>query len=176
MVGGLWSAVGGPWSFPHLSPNNKNDMQKPLIIRNEITIDAPASRVWDALVKPEQTKQYMFGCEALSDWNVGSELIWKGEYEGKEMIFVKGEVLEIEPEKLLRYTTIDPHSDINDVSENYLQVTYDLIPQGEKTLLKVSQGDYAAVADGERRYQDSYNNGEGWNPILVEIKKLVEAS
>lgn len=150
-------------------------MQKPLIIRNEITIDAPAPRVWDALVNPEQTKQYMFGCEALSDWNVGSELLWKGEHEGKEIIWVKGEILDIEPGKFLRYTTIDPHSNIDDIADNYLQVTYDLVPQGEKTLLKVSQGDYSGVAEGERRYQDSYNNGEGWNPILVEIKKLVEA-
>ncbi|PSL24205.1 SRPBCC domain-containing protein [Dyadobacter jiangsuensis] len=150
-------------------------MQTPLIIQNEITIDAPAARVWDALVNPEQTKQYMFGCEALSDWNVGSPLLWKGEHEGKEIIWVKGEVLEIDPGKFLRYTTIDPHSNIDDISDNYLQVTYDVIPQGEKTLLKVTQGDYSTVAEGERRYQDSYNNGEGWNPILVEIKKLVEA-
>jgi len=147
----------------------------PLIIQNEITIHAPAQRVWDALVNPEQTKQYMFGCEALSDWNVGSPLLWKGEHEGKEIIWVKGEILDIEPGKFLRYTTIDPHSDIDDISENYLEVTYDLIPQGENILLKVTQGDYSTVAEGERRYQDSYNNGEGWNPILVEIKKLVEA-
>jgi uncharacterized protein YndB with AHSA1/START domain len=145
-----------------------------LIIRNEITIAAPVEKVWDALVNPAQTKQYMFGCEALSDWKPGSELLWKGEHEGKEIVWVKGEILEIEPEKFLRYTTIDPHSHIDDVSENYLHVTYELIPQDTKTLLKVTQGDYSTVADGERRYQDSYNNGEGWNPILVEIKKLVE--
>lgn len=36
-------------------------------------------------------------------------------------------------------------------------------------------GSYATVADGEKRYQDSYNSGEGWrNPILVEIKKVFE--
>ncbi len=68
-----------------------------LIIRNKITIDAPVTKVWDALVNPEQTKQYMFGCEALSDWNVGSELLWKGVNEGQEIIYVKGQILEIEP-------------------------------------------------------------------------------
>lgn len=150
-------------------------MAQPLIIQNEIRIDARAAKVWDALVNPTLTKQYMFGCEAISDWQVGSELLWQGEHEGKDMVWVKGHVLEIEPGKLLRYTTIDPHSNIDDVSENYLQVTYQLIPDGDSTLLKVTQGDYATVADGERRYQDSYNNGEGWNPILIEIRKLVEA-
>jgi uncharacterized protein YndB with AHSA1/START domain len=147
----------------------------PLIITNEIEISAPASKVWDALVNPEKTKIYMFGCETVSDWNPGSELLWRGNYEGKEMIFVKGEVVDIKPGKHLKYTTIDPNSTIDDVSENYLWVTYDLEETNGKTKLTVRQGDYATVAEGEKRYQESYNNGEGWNPILVQIKKLVEA-
>jgi uncharacterized protein YndB with AHSA1/START domain len=151
-------------------------MAEPLFVKNSITINAPAEIVWDALVNPEQTKQYMYGCETVSDWKVGSELLWKGFYEGQEMVFVKGEIVEIEPPRRLVYTTIDPNSDIDDTSENYLTVTYDLIENGEQTVLNVSQGDYSTVADGERRYQDSYNNGEGWNPILIEIKKLVESA
>jgi uncharacterized protein YndB with AHSA1/START domain len=151
-------------------------MAEPLIIKNSITINAPAATLWDALVNPEKTKQYMFGCETVSDWTPGSELLWKGTYEGNEMVFVKGEILQIQPEKFLEYTAIDPNSDIDDTSENYLRVTYELIPNGEQTILNVTQGDYSTVADGERRYQDSYNNGEGWNPILVEIKKLVEGN
>jgi uncharacterized protein YndB with AHSA1/START domain len=151
-------------------------MAEPLIIKNSITINAPAATVWDALVNPEKTKQYMFGCETVSEWTPGSELLWKGTYEGNEMVFVKGEILQIQPEKFLEYTAIDPNSDIDDTSENYLRVTYELISDSEQTILNVTQGDYSTVADGERRYQDSYNNGEGWNPILVEIKKLVEGN
>ena len=151
-------------------------MSKGLFVKNSIVINAPASKVWDALVNPEKTKQYMFGCETVSDWKKGSELLWKGMYEGKEMVFVKGDIVEIKPEKLLIYTTIDPNSNIDDVSENYLHVTYELIPQNGSTLLKVEQGDYSTVAEGEKRFKDSSNNGEGWNPILVEIKKLVESA
>jgi uncharacterized protein YndB with AHSA1/START domain len=151
-------------------------MSKGLFVKNSIVINAPASKVWDALVNPEKTKQYMFGCETVSDWRKGSPLLWKGMYEGKEMVFVKGDIVEIKPEKLLIYTTIDPNSDIDDVSENYLHVTYELIPQNGSTLLKVEQGDYSTVADGEKRFKDSSNNGEGWNPILIEIKKLVESA
>jgi uncharacterized protein YndB with AHSA1/START domain len=151
-------------------------MAEPLIIRNTITINATADEVWDALVNPEKTRQYMFGCETVSDWKPGSELLWKGVYEGSEMVFVKGEIVEIQPGKSLIYTTIDPNSDIDDTSENYLRVTYDLVADGAQTIFTVTQGDYSTVADGERRYQDSYNNGEGWNPILVEIKKLVESN
>lgn len=152
--------------------NNKN--MKELFVKNSIIINADCSKVWDALVNPAKTKQYMFGCETVSDWKKGSALTWKGEYEGKEMIFVKGTILEIEFEKLLVYNTIDPHSSIDDISGNYLTVTYTLEKNYEVTLLNVMQGDYSKVAEGERRYNEASNNGEGWNPILLEIKKLVE--
>jgi uncharacterized protein YndB with AHSA1/START domain len=151
-------------------------MEQSLYVKNSIAINATPASVWDALTNPEQTKKYMFGCETVSDWKKGSSLLWRGQYEGKEMVFVKGDIVDIKPEKLLVYTTIDPNSNIDDTSENYLTVTYELIPQGDTTLLHVSQGDYSRVAEGDRRYKESSNNGEGWNPILVEIKKLIEAA
>ncbi|MCF0041015.1 SRPBCC domain-containing protein [Dyadobacter fanqingshengii] len=154
----------------------KSQMAEQLIVKNSITINAPASAVWDALINPEKTKQYMFGCETVSDWKVDSELLWRGQYEGNDIVYVKGKIVEIQPEKLLIYTTIDPNSSIEDVPENYVDVTYELVPQEGKTVLNISQGDFSTVADGESRYKDSYNNGDGWNPILVEIKKLVENS
>lgn len=143
-------------------------------IYNEISIHAPASRVWEMLTKPEQTKKYMFGCETDSDWKNGSSLLWKMEYEGKQMIAVKGRIIDIQPDKYLAYTVFDPNSTIPDIPENYLTVTYELTNHGNQTVLKVTQGDYSKVADGERRYQEAYNNGEGWNPILVQLKNFAE--
>ena len=150
-------------------------MAKPLIVKNTIVINAPASAVWNALVNPEETKKYMFGCETVSDWKVGSPLLWRGKHQGKDMVFVKGEIVDIKPEKMLAYTTIDPNSNIDDSAENYLTVTYDLSQDKGKTTLVVTQGDYNKVAEGKRRYQEAYNNGEGWHPILVQIKSLVES-
>ncbi len=150
-------------------------MDKKLMVKNTITISALPVKVWDALTNPQQTKKYMFGCETVSDWKIGSPLLWKGSYEGKEMVFVKGTIADIKPGKFLAYTTIDPNSTIADVPENYLTVTYDLKEENGKTLFTVTQGDYSIVADGEKRYKEALNNGEGWNPILIEIKKLVEA-
>jgi len=150
-------------------------MSKSLIVKNTIAINASPAKVWDALVNPEQTKKYMFGCETVSDWKPGSSLLWRGNYEGKEMVFVKGTIVEIKPEKLLAYTTFDPFSTIPDVPENYLTVTYALKEENGQTIFTVTQGDFATVAEGEKRYADASNGGEGWNPILVEIKKLVES-
>ncbi len=148
----------------------------PKIVKSTITINASKSVVWDALINPEKTKVYMFGCETVSDWKVGSDLLWKGNHEGKEMVFVKGKIVMIEPEKLLKYTVIDPFAAYPDVPENYLNVTYELTEQGGQTDLTVTQDGFETAAEGEKRYKDTYNNGEGWNPILIEIKKLAETN
>lgn len=145
-----------------------------LVVKNTIAINAPAAKVWDALVNPEQTKKYMFGCETVSDWQPGSELLWKMNYEGKEIIPVKGVIKDIEPNKVLTYTVIDPNASYPDVPENYLNVTYQLEENEGVTVLTVLQDGFEDAAEGEKRYKDVYNNGEGWNPILIEIKKLVE--
>ncbi|MGI4022488.1 MAG: SRPBCC domain-containing protein [Janthinobacterium lividum] len=151
-------------------------MEKLQVVKSVIIIDASVSSVWDALVNPEKTKIYMFGCETVSDWNVGSDLLWKGNYEGEEMVFVKGKIVSIEPEKLLKYTVIDPFATYPDIPENYLNVTYALSEQGSQTTLTVIQDGFETAAEGEKRYKDIYNNGEGWNSILAEIKKVAEGS
>jgi uncharacterized protein YndB with AHSA1/START domain len=150
-------------------------METELIVKNTITINAPAAKVWDALINPEQTKKYMFGCETVSDWKPGSPLLWKGNYEGKEMIFVKGIIVDIQPEKFLAYTTIDPNNQtIEDIPENYLTVTYSLKEENGQTILTATQGDYTKVGDGEKRYKDTVDGG-GWQPILEQIKKMLES-
>jgi hypothetical protein len=69
----------------------------------------------------------------------------------------------------------DPNSTILDIPENYLTVTYQLLRKNNQTILTVTQGDYNKVAEGERRYQESWNDGQGWSPILEEIKTICEA-
>lgn len=149
-------------------------MAENLFVKDSITIEAPVSSVWDALINPEQTKKYMFGCETVSDWKIGSPLLWRGNYEGEDMVFVKGKIVDIQPEKLLSYTTIDPNNpDVPDIPENYLTVTYTLTEKDGKTTLDISQGDYSTVEDGEKRYADTVEGG-GWSSILEAIKMLLE--
>ena len=91
------------------------------------------------------------------------------------MVFVKGNIAGIEPGKFLAYTTIDPNSAVADIPENYLTVTYLLSEEGDATSLTVTQGDYSKVAEGAKRYKETVDGG-GWQPILDQIKKLVEES
>ena len=151
-------------------------MSEPLILQQSIVINASPSKVWEALISPEWTEKYMFHCKVISDWKVGSTILWQGAVDGR--IYVKGNVVDIDAEKLLKYTVFDPNSDLEDIPSNYLTVTLELsAPGGEQagkngpTKLSVSQGDYAKVADGEKRYIDSV---AGWNIVLPKIKELLE--
>ena len=48
-----------------------------------IEIDASPDEVWTALTDPEQIAKYMFGSQVVTDWQPGSPIVWKGEYEGR---------------------------------------------------------------------------------------------
>lgn len=150
-------------------------MSAPLFVENSISINAPIEKVWDALIKPEYTRQYMFGCETVSDWKEGDALIWRMEHEGQPFIPVKGFIIKINAPLHLTYSVFDPNSTMEDLPENYLHVSYDLVNNGASTTLHVKQGDYATVARGEERYQETYNNGIGWSPILEQIKSILES-
>jgi hypothetical protein len=116
----------------------------------------------------------MFGCETVSDWNPGSSLLWRGNAGGKEIIFVKGFISKYQPGKILKYSVFDPNSAMPDIPENYLNVTYKLTEHDGQTELTVIQDGFENASEGEKRYKEVYNNGEGWNPVLVQIKTLVE--
>ena len=152
-------------------------MSQPLYVDSSISINAPAEKVWDMLTNPQQTKRYMFGCEALSDYQPGSPLTWEGDFNGVHMVAVKGWVVAIEPGSFLEYTTIDPNNpDMPDVPENYVHVTYTLTEANGTTRLDVRQGNFSTVALGQKRYEESRNNGEGWKPVLDQIKALCESN
>lgn len=149
-------------------------MSQDLFTKNEIEINAAVSKVWDILVNPEKTQLYMFGCKTVSNWEVGSPLTWEMIYEGKKITAVKGEIIKIQPEKYLAYTTIDPNSNVPDNPDNYLIVTYNLSELNGITNLEITQGDYSKVADGKKRYEETIEAG-GWNSILIQIKNLAES-
>jgi uncharacterized protein YndB with AHSA1/START domain len=144
-------------------------MSMPLTITDTISIAAPAEKVWDALTNPALTQQYMFGCEALSDWKEGSRLVWRGAKDGVD--YVTGHITRLEPHTHFSYTVFDPNGKYEDIPANYLNVDCVLKQAGENTLLQVTQGDYSLVAEGQERYNDS---ADGWGSVLEGLKKVAE--
>jgi len=135
---------------------------------SKITINAPANKVWDALVNPKLVKQWQYGSNLLTDWNVGSEIRFQSEWENK--VYEQwGKVLEFSPYSLIRYSLFAPRPGLEDLPENYFIMNYILIEEGNKTLLIIEQYDNRpGTAD-----QESFEEDE--NSVLFVLKELVEA-
>lgn len=140
-----------------------------LIVKKSIKINSSTTKVWEILTNPELTKQYMFGCEIVSDWKVGSPVVWKGAADGK--VYVKGILLTIETEKLLQFTVFDPNMGIEDIPSNYSTVTFELSSENSHVILSVSQGDFSKMIESEKRYKDTV---AGWDSVFPKIKELAE--
>jgi uncharacterized protein YndB with AHSA1/START domain len=139
-----------------------------LIYQQTVYILAPVSKVWDALINPEMTRQYMFGCDVASDWKPGSSVVWKG---ANGVAYGKGELITFMPEKELAFTVFDPEAGYVDDPTNYLTNTYRLSAEDGATRLDVSQGDYATVENGETRFQQT---AVSWEMTLNALKRLLE--
>lgn len=132
------------------------------------TIHAPVSKVWQALVNPEIIKQYLFNTQVVSDWKVGGPITYKGEWEGKSFED-KGEILEIEPERILKSTHWSPISGVPDIPENYHTVTYTLLEKGDSTEVTITQ-------DNNASEEEKAHSEKNWQTVLQGMKKLLEDS
>ena len=141
-------------------------MKNKLVASAETKINAPVSKVWDALTNPEQIKKYFFGTNAISDWKVGSPLEFKGEWEGKEY-HDKGTILKSEKNKLFQYTYLSSMSGKEDIPENYSTVTYELSAKNGSTTLKILQ-------DGNETDESKQHSEQNWSYVLNAMKDLLE--
>ena len=130
------------------------------------TIHAPASKVWDAITKPELIKQYLFDTDVISDWKVGSPITYQGEWQGKSFED-KGKIIEFEPGKRLRSTHWSPLSGVPDTPENYHTVTYELSGKGGSTDVTITQ-------DNNANEEERTHSEQNWNTVLDNMKRLLE--
>ena len=140
-------------------------MQTQHLSTYKTTIKAPVEKVWEALTDPAIVKQYFFGSDQVTDWQVGSPILWTGEYEGTQYTD-KGTVLEFIPHERLSFSYLSSWSGLEDLPENYLRVTYEVQPAEEGTLLSITQSNY-----NEEKARHSEQN---WAIVTEGLKKLVE--
>lgn len=141
-------------------------MNKNLIARASITINASRAIVWHALVAPEAIKQYMFGTNVVSDWHEGSSIVWKGEWQGKPYED-KGQILQFEPEQTIQYSHFSPLSGVPDAPENYHTVTIELTTNGNQTDVSLTQ-------DNNANEEEQAHSADMWKMMLTSLKQFIE--
>lgn len=137
-----------------------------LIARSSVVIDAPADKVWSALVSPAAIKQYMFGTTVTSDWKEGSPITWKGEWKGTSYED-KGVICQVEPGRALQYTHFSPGAGLPDKPENYHTVSVQLSPEGGGTRVSLTQ-------DNNPTEEARAHSESNWTTMLDGLKKYVE--
>jgi uncharacterized protein YndB with AHSA1/START domain len=132
----------------------------------EVDISASPDRVWSALTDPRKIERYFFGSTVESNWQPGSPVTWRGEYEGKPFED-KGEVIEAVPHRRLAMTHFSPMSGAEDRPENYHQLAFELDHVGTVTHVKFTQDNNVSAEDAQEAAQN-------WSTMLHGLKELVE--
>jgi len=146
-------------------------MSTALFAVSKITIKAPAIDVWKAITTPETLQQVMMGMKPVSDWRVGSSLIWIGRHSNKPEDNAKGVIEAMNVKKELRFTFFFPGYGYPDKPENYNTVKISLAEKDGITEVDASQGDFSVFTDGAT-YQG--HSQTFWDGSLKILKEIVE--
>lgn len=148
---------------------------KRLYVDKTIEINAPASMVWNALTKRENTDKWALQFSSggpqfyiESTWILGSPVLWKGE---DGTVIVEGNVTALELNQLLRFTVFDVRSAERPAVTDEDGITFILSEENGKTMLHILQGDFSGMTDGEK-YRDL--SADIWDKVLPKVKELAE--
>ena len=143
-------------------------MNKNLQSSHSILIKASPQKVWQVLTDPKLIAVYLYGTNTVSDWRIGSPISFSGEYEGMKYSD-KGIVMANVHEKLLAYDYWSQFSGLEDIPENYCEVSYHII-DNEDGSVKFSWQQIGY------KNEESLNHSNSGMPTLLEaIKKVAEA-
>ncbi len=126
-------------------------------------IAATADKVWEGFVSPESNRTIFMGAELEVDLKPGGPMNWTGPgSDGKRMTYVRGEVLQSDPPRLLQYTFA------MGTSSKTSRVTIELVPETEATKVTVTHDQWP---EDDSTYSAT---ADGWPRVLSRLKTLLE--
>jgi uncharacterized protein YndB with AHSA1/START domain len=135
---------------------------KPVV--SEVTINAPASKVWDALTKPDEIKQWFMAADDFKP-QVGSKFHMLGRKDDEEF-HIECKITELEKNKKLAYTWTYDEYPLDTL------VTIELTGDKDTTKVKLVHTGWKAT---ENEKVSRENHQQGWNHfVAVKLKNYVE--
>lgn len=139
-----------------------------IIFTKTVHINAPVSKVWEALTDLELMQKWMSETEIhiITDWKVGNPMLIRGNLHGIKFQN-KGTVLQFEPERALQYSHLSSISRLPDKPESYSVFAFRLEPVDEQTRLTVTVSNFPT----ETIYK---HLAFYWNVTVEILKRMVE--
>ncbi|TGL56952.1 SRPBCC domain-containing protein [Leptospira kemamanensis] len=137
-----------------------------IVVDLNILIHSSLQKVWEYLVTPKHIKEYLFGTDTISDWTVGSEIRFVGEWEGKSYED-KGKILVFDAPLEFSYSYYSGFSNLPDLPENYSKIIMKLTEDTNGILLSLTQIGFGSV-------EQQKHSEENWKNILKTIKQMAE--
>lgn len=133
-----------------------------------IHINASKEKVWHTITNPAMVKLWQYGSDLITTWQVGSSIRFSTEWQGK--LFEQwGQVLELVPNQLVKYSLFAPRPDLEDKPENYFIMHYVLTGENGITTLTIIQEDNRPNAAQEAPQGEE-------NPVLQLLKQIAETA
>jgi uncharacterized protein YndB with AHSA1/START domain len=142
-------------------------MRLDLQVAESVVVNVDASRMWDVLTNPAIIKEYLFGTETLTDWKVGSTIVFQGEYQGHKYSD-HGVILENNLYKRIAYSYWSGFSGLEDKQENYSKVIYDIEP------IDAGHTKFTWTQKGYPDEQRQAHSQSGMKDFLAQIKTIAE--
>ena len=134
-------------------------MQIPALVYKTYIRTTP-KKLWEAITKPQFTRQYWGNMTNVSDWKRGSK--WE-HHNPENEVWITGKVLESTPPKRLVLSWADP-DDLADKS----RVTFEIEPMEDMVRLNVTHDKLKAGSDMLRGVS------RGWPLVLSSLKSFLE--
>ncbi|MBZ3918629.1 SRPBCC domain-containing protein [Xanthomonas citri] len=122
-----------------------------------------------ALTVPELVKQWQYGSDLLTTWEVGTPIVFRNEWNG-QVLEQKGTVLEFLPESRLKYSLFFRRPDLQDIPEHYFFMTYVLTESDGSSSLLVRQEDPRPSPPSKSSGEDAGLDVFSYLKELVEVK------
>jgi len=142
-------------------------MNQDLVVSKTILVNASPTKVWAALTTPEIIKEYLYGTETITDWKVGSSIVFQGEYEGHKYRD-HGVILKNDLHSSLSYSYWSGFSGLEDKPENYSTVTYVLEKKGDNAT------EFTWIQKGYASEENQKHSENGMLDFLMKFKEVAE--
>jgi uncharacterized protein YndB with AHSA1/START domain len=128
-----------------------------------VTIEASPDDVWLELADPALIRDYLLGANVVSEWQDGRLVVRQGQEDEN-----KGEVLRVQPGRLLQYTHFTPVSGLPDEPQHYHTVTIEITADGPAaTQISLTQ-------DNNGTAEDRKDAADNWHAVLTDLKHYAE--